>query len=143
MLPSFGTGICDGLAAELDWSAQLLVRRWNPRMSRDVLAHWLDLMNADGWIPREQILGAEAEARVPEPFIVQVAVAHARLSRRRVTRQACRQHLMCCSLVLPVDTVQSARPRQYRSAAGDCDVPCVQRKKTGWQWLMVSAMFLR
>ena len=51
---------------------QLLIRRWDGRLSRDVLAHWLDLMNAHGWIAREQILGAEAEARVPDPFIVQV-----------------------------------------------------------------------
>lgn len=36
------------------WSAQLLVRRWNPRLSRDILASWLDLLNSQGWIAREQ-----------------------------------------------------------------------------------------
>lgn len=50
---------------------QLLLRRWNPAMSRDALAHWLDLMTASGWIPREQILGEEARSRVPEEFIAQ------------------------------------------------------------------------
>lgn len=29
-------------------------------ISLDIIGHWLDLMNIDGWIPREQILGAEA-----------------------------------------------------------------------------------
>ena len=33
---------------------------------QDVLGHWLDLMNVEGWIPREQILGEEALSRVPE-----------------------------------------------------------------------------
>ena len=33
-------------------------------LSQDVLAHWLDLMNLDGWIPREQILGDEARSKV-------------------------------------------------------------------------------
>jgi len=35
-------------------------RRWDIRICLDILGHWLDLMNIDGWIPREQILGAEA-----------------------------------------------------------------------------------
>ena len=31
---------------------------------QDVLAHWLDLINSEGWIPREQILGDEARSKV-------------------------------------------------------------------------------
>ncbi|KAK9838545.1 hypothetical protein WJX81_006602 [Elliptochloris bilobata] len=50
---------------------QLLVRRWNPRLSRDILASWLDLLNSQGWIAREQILGEEARARVPAEFVAQ------------------------------------------------------------------------
>eukprot|EP00854_Cymbomonas_tetramitiformis_P021319 gene21319-25620_t len=50
---------------------QLLVQQWDPQISRSALAHWLDLLNTDGWIPREQILGEEARARVPSEFVVQ------------------------------------------------------------------------
>lgn len=50
---------------------QLLVSRWDADLSRLVIAHWLDLMDKDGWIPREQILGAEARARVPDQFVAQ------------------------------------------------------------------------
>lgn len=50
---------------------QLLVQRWDPQLSRDAISHWLDLMNSQGWIPREQILGKEARARVPPEFMVQ------------------------------------------------------------------------
>ena len=32
---------------------------------QDVVAHWLDLINKEGWIPREQILGDEARSKVP------------------------------------------------------------------------------
>jgi Glycosyl hydrolase family 63 C-terminal domain len=31
---------------------QLLVQRWDPQASCEALAHWLDTMNANGWIPR-------------------------------------------------------------------------------------------
>ncbi|XP_076046387.1 mannosyl-oligosaccharide glucosidase isoform X2 [Oratosquilla oratoria] len=49
----------------------LLISKWNKEISMDILAHWFDLMNHDGWIPREQILGTEARARVPSEFVVQ------------------------------------------------------------------------
>ena len=38
--------------------------RWDPEISADILGHWLDLLNVEGWIPREQILGLEARAKV-------------------------------------------------------------------------------
>lgn len=49
----------------------LLINKWNPEISIDIISHWLDLMNTEGWIPREQILGEEALARVPDEFVVQ------------------------------------------------------------------------
>jgi mannosyl-oligosaccharide glucosidase len=50
---------------------QLLIRPFRPEITRQVMAHWLDLMNAQGWIPREQILGPEARSRVPDEFVTQ------------------------------------------------------------------------
>jgi mannosyl-oligosaccharide glucosidase len=50
---------------------QLLLAKWDPQLARDAMGHWLDLLNSQGWIPREQILGAEARARVPQEFVVQ------------------------------------------------------------------------
>ncbi|MCL7038478.1 hypothetical protein MKW94_002441 [Papaver nudicaule] len=50
---------------------QLLICRWDIQICLDIIGHWLDLMNVDGWIPREQILGAEARSKVPEEFIPQ------------------------------------------------------------------------
>ncbi|XVF43737.1 hypothetical protein PTKIN_Ptkin02bG0064500 [Pterospermum kingtungense] len=50
---------------------QLLIWRWDLRISLDIVGHWLDLINIDGWIPREQILGAEALSKVPAEFVVQ------------------------------------------------------------------------
>ncbi|XP_068129656.1 mannosyl-oligosaccharide glucosidase [Hyperolius riggenbachi] len=49
----------------------LLIAQWNPSLAWQSLGHWLDLMNADGWIPREQILGPEARSKVPSEFVVQ------------------------------------------------------------------------
>ncbi|CAF3930979.1 unnamed protein product [Adineta steineri] len=49
----------------------LLIARWNKNITIDILSHWFDMLNDNGWIPREVILGNEARARVPAEFIVQ------------------------------------------------------------------------
>ncbi|XP_053336097.1 mannosyl-oligosaccharide glucosidase-like [Clarias gariepinus] len=50
---------------------QLLISKWDPQVTREAVAHWLDLINVDGWIPHEQILGDEALSKVPAEFVVQ------------------------------------------------------------------------
>ncbi|KAI4903337.1 hypothetical protein NFI96_034371, partial [Prochilodus magdalenae] len=50
---------------------QLLLSKWDPQVTHEVVAHWLDLINMEGWIPREQILGDEARSKVPSEFVVQ------------------------------------------------------------------------
>lgn len=42
----------------------LLLRKFDTELSLEILGSWLDLMNIEGWIPREMILGAEAEHKV-------------------------------------------------------------------------------
>ncbi|KAK6035062.1 hypothetical protein COOONC_27432, partial [Cooperia oncophora] len=43
----------------------MLIRKFDPDLSIEVLVSWLNTMSEDGWIPREMILG------VPPEFIVQ------------------------------------------------------------------------
>lgn len=50
---------------------QLLLSKWDPQVTMEAVAHWIDLMNIEGWIPREQILGDEARSKVPAEFVVQ------------------------------------------------------------------------
>ncbi|XP_018320020.1 mannosyl-oligosaccharide glucosidase isoform X2 [Agrilus planipennis] len=49
----------------------LLIATWDLDIELDIICHWFDLMNVEGWIPREQILGVEALAKVPEEFVTQ------------------------------------------------------------------------
>ncbi|CDW55417.1 mannosyl oligosaccharide glucosidase [Trichuris trichiura] len=50
---------------------QLLLRHWDVDLSLEIMGHWLDLMNVEGWIPREVILGTEALRKVPWEFVTQ------------------------------------------------------------------------
>ncbi|XP_043273093.1 mannosyl-oligosaccharide glucosidase GCS1 [Venturia canescens] len=50
----------------------LLLAAWDVDIEMDIMSHWFDLMNVEGWIPREMILGQEAMAKVPEEFVTQV-----------------------------------------------------------------------
>lgn len=49
----------------------LLISQWDLDIELDIIGHWFDLINVEGWIPREQILGLEAVAKVPAEFVVQ------------------------------------------------------------------------
>lgn len=50
---------------------QLLVSRWDVKLTLEVLSDWLALVDGNGWLPREQIVGLEARSRVPDQFVVQ------------------------------------------------------------------------
>ena len=50
---------------------QLLVSRFDVRLSVEILRSWVGLILPNGWLPREQILGEEARRRVPAQFQVQ------------------------------------------------------------------------
>ncbi|KAL8382160.1 hypothetical protein RB595_006105 [Gaeumannomyces hyphopodioides] len=47
------------------------VIEWDLDLAVSVLRSWLSLMDSDGWIGREQILGPEARSKVPAEFQVQ------------------------------------------------------------------------
>jgi len=44
---------------------------WDADLTLDIMKSWFSLMDEDGWIGREQILGPEARSKVPEEFQVQ------------------------------------------------------------------------
>ncbi|KAF2471559.1 glycoside hydrolase [Lindgomyces ingoldianus] len=50
----------------------LLVLDWDLDLALEVVRSWLALMDKDGWIAREQILGPEARSKVPKEFQVQM-----------------------------------------------------------------------
>ncbi|KAK1760445.1 glycoside hydrolase [Echria macrotheca] len=49
----------------------LPIADWDIDLAMDVVKSWYNLMDEDGWIAREQILGLEARSKVPEEFQVQ------------------------------------------------------------------------
>ena len=49
----------------------LPISEWDMDLTLDIVRSWFRLMDEDGWIGREQILGAEARSKVPQEFTVQ------------------------------------------------------------------------
>ncbi|KKK17152.1 mannosyl-oligosaccharide glucosidase [Aspergillus ochraceoroseus] len=49
----------------------LLVIDWDTDLALEIVKSWFNLMDENGWIAREQILGAEARSKVPAEFTVQ------------------------------------------------------------------------
>ncbi|KAI9297614.1 glycoside hydrolase [Neoconidiobolus thromboides FSU 785] len=50
---------------------QLIISEFNGDLSLKIIQSWLNLMDENGWIGREQILGDEARSRVPPEFQTQ------------------------------------------------------------------------
>lgn len=48
-----------------------VIMDWDMDLALDIISSWLDLMDDDGWIAREQILGPEARSKVPLEFQTQ------------------------------------------------------------------------
>jgi mannosyl-oligosaccharide glucosidase len=49
----------------------LPIADWDMDLTLEIIKSWFNLMDDDGWIAREQILGAEARSKVPAEFQVQ------------------------------------------------------------------------
>ncbi|KAF9891311.1 Processing alpha glucosidase I [Aspergillus nanangensis] len=47
------------------------VMEWDLDLALEIVKSWFNLMDEDGWIAREQILGTEARSKVPPEFTVQ------------------------------------------------------------------------
>lgn len=50
----------------------LHIGEWDNDLSLSILKNWVDLIDEDGWVAREQILGEEARSKVPKEFQTQV-----------------------------------------------------------------------
>ncbi|VDC05344.1 unnamed protein product [Peniophora sp. CBMAI 1063] len=50
----------------------LHIGEWDNDLSLEILKDWINLIDDDGWVAREQILGEEARSKVPADFQTQV-----------------------------------------------------------------------
>ncbi|KAG9318385.1 glycoside hydrolase [Chiua virens] len=50
----------------------LHIGQWDNDLSLEILQDWINLIDENGWVAREQILGEEARSRVPPEFQTQV-----------------------------------------------------------------------
>ncbi|KAK4053895.1 Processing alpha glucosidase I [Microbotryomycetes sp. JL221] len=49
----------------------LITGTWDNDLSLNILKSWINLIDEDGWVGREQILGEEARSKVPSEFVAQ------------------------------------------------------------------------
>ncbi|KAI5478238.1 mannosyl-oligosaccharide glucosidase, glycoside hydrolase family 63 protein [Pseudohyphozyma bogoriensis] len=49
----------------------LVIGAWDNDLSLEILKDWVNLIDEDGWVAREQILGEEARSKVPQEFQTQ------------------------------------------------------------------------
>ena len=51
----------------------LQIGAWDNALGLEILKDWVGLINEDGWVGREQILGEEARSRVSSPLPILIA----------------------------------------------------------------------
>ncbi len=44
----------------------LLIARWNENITIDILSHWFDMLNDNGWIPRVSISQSKSQLNIIE-----------------------------------------------------------------------------
>ena len=49
----------------------ILIAKWDVMLSMEILSNWIEKIDENGWIGREQILGDEARSKVPREYITQ------------------------------------------------------------------------
>ncbi|KAI9287289.1 glycoside hydrolase [Umbelopsis sp. AD052] len=50
---------------------QQVIGKWDNDLSLEIIKSWVSLIDDNGWVAREQILGAEARSKVPQEFQTQ------------------------------------------------------------------------
>lgn len=51
----------------------LHIGAWDDALSLEILKDWIDLIDEDGWVGREQILGEEARSRVSASVVALIS----------------------------------------------------------------------
>ncbi|XP_061397950.1 mannosyl-oligosaccharide glucosidase [Musca vetustissima] len=89
----------------------LLISSWDIDIELDIISHWFDLLNIEGWIPREQILGVEALAKVPDEFVIQRNTNANPPTFLLTLKKILKHHKQELSLKSRLDTLERIYPR--------------------------------
>ena len=69
----------------------LHIGAWDNALSLEILKDWVDLIDEDGWVGREQILGEEARSRVSTSAMLPVPSLDGLLRYQKNSKHKC-QH---------------------------------------------------
>lgn len=104
----FGLGGTRILTVRRDEGFHLLhIGAWDNALSLEILKDWVNLVDEDGWVGREQILGEEARSRVSTSVAVLVARPDGLLRYQKSSKpksQPSRIHLLLLWLLLLLST---------------------------------------
>lgn len=89
------------LIAHRDEGFHLLhIGAWDNALSLEILKNWVDLVDEEGWVGREQILGEEARSRVGTSAVVLTLRPYALSCRYQPSSKLKSQHSQILPLLL-------------------------------------------